>query len=235
MVKFCFTIALALIACTGIQAQTADEIVNKNQDALGGKDKIAQLKSVYMESNVQIMGNDAPSSTTILNNKGFRFEMDMNGLKIIQVFTDKGGWAISPMGGSTSAQDLPTEMWKQGKAQIDLGGPLFNYASKGGKIELLGKDDSTYKIKLTTSENTMITFYIDKSTYLVRKSVQTGNMMGQSVELTTSLSDWKKSDAGVLFPHTIAISGGQFALTTTVTKLTTNQPVDPKIFDKPTS
>ncbi len=226
---------LALIAFTGIQAQTADEIINKNLDALGGKDKIAQLKSVYMESNVQIMGNDAPSSTTILNNKGYRFEMDMNGLKIIQVFTDKGGWAISPMGGSTTAQDLPNDMWKQGKAQIDLGGPLYNYAAKGGKAELLGKEDSSYKIKLTTSENTIITFYIDQTTYLLRKSVQSGNMMGQTVELTTSFSNWKKSDAGVLFPFTISLAGGQFALTTTITKLATNQPVDPKIFDKPTS
>lgn len=53
-------------------AQTADEIISKHIDAMGGKDKLSQLNSVYVESTSEVMGNQAPSKTTILNGKGFR-------------------------------------------------------------------------------------------------------------------------------------------------------------------
>jgi outer membrane lipoprotein-sorting protein len=235
MVKLCFAMIFAFTALTGVKAQTADEIISKHLDAIGGKDKIAALKSVHMESSVQIMGNDAPSTISILDGKGYRFEMDMNGMKIIQVFTNKGGWAISPMGGSTTPQALPDEMYRQGKAQIYVGGPLFNYQAKGSKVEFLGKEDSAYKIKVTTSDSIVINFFIDPTTYLIRKMVQSGNMMGQPVELVTSFSNWKKTDAGILFPYTVELNTGQFTLVTNITKLQTNPDIDPKIFEMPKS
>ena len=235
MLKVCFAMALSLVSLAGVRAQTADDIINKHFDALGGKDKVAQLKSVVMESSVQLMGNEAPSTISILNNKGYRFEMDMNGLKIVQVFTDKGGWVVSPMGGSTAPQDVPADLWKQGKGQIDIGGPLFNYAAKGNKVEFSGKEDSSYKIKLTTADNVVISFFIDQTTYLLRKTVSEGNMMGQSMEITTTFGNWKKSDAGVFFPYLISLNGGQFSIVTTVNKLQVNSTIDPKIFEKPNS
>ena len=45
------------------QAQTADEIINKYIEAIGGKDKLAQLKTKTIESTTQVMGNEGPSST----------------------------------------------------------------------------------------------------------------------------------------------------------------------------
>src|SRR5690349_522 len=82
-------------------AQTADEIIAKHIEAIGGKDKIAAIKSLHMETSSQIMGSDAPGNVTILNGKGFKSETEFNGSKMIQCYTDQGGWATNPMGGNT--------------------------------------------------------------------------------------------------------------------------------------
>ena len=232
LVKQSMLFALALTAFLVSKAQTADEIINKHFDAIGGKDKIDKIKSMYSESTVQVMGNDAPSTLTILNGKGLRMESEFNGQKMVQVFTDKAGWAINPMAGSPDPQAMPDDQYKAGKDQIDIGGPLYNYAAKGSKVELLGKEDSAYKLKVTNKDGVVTTIYIDPNTYLIKKSVQTGTMMGQEMEITRSFSNFQKTDFGLLYPYTVDISyGGQFNITSNVKKIETNKDVDPKIFE----
>lgn len=236
MVKSCLTFMLALIVCTGIRAQTADEIVNKYFEATGGKEKIAQLNSIHTENTVEVMGNQGPSSITILNKKGFRLDTEINGQKIIQVLTDKGGWAVNPMMGSTTPQAIPEDAYKQTRDQIDLAGPLYDYAAKGNKVELVGKEAGAYKLKVTTADSVETNFFIDSATYRLAKLTRSATVMGQPMEVSSTFSDYKKTDFGIYVPFTVEISyGGQFSLTTKVNKIEINQEVDPKIFEMPKS
>src|ERR1019366_4378883 len=82
-------------------AMTADEIVNKHLDALGGKDAIAKVKSMSMDATMQVMGTEAPSKTVVVDGVGMKQESEFNGMKIISAYTDKGGWMINPMAGAT--------------------------------------------------------------------------------------------------------------------------------------
>jgi hypothetical protein len=228
-------LAVATLFC-GVYsfAQTADEIISKHVDAIGGKDKISKIKSIYTESTAQIMGNDAPVVTTVLNGKGFKSETEFNGSKIIQALTDKGGWMINPMAGSSSAQALPDEQYKAAKDQIYVGGELVNYAANGGKAELQGKEGDLYKIKITAKDNSTTTYFIDPATYYLKKAVKQGDMMGQSVEITISFSDYKKTDFGYVIANKIDTDmGGQFSFSATVNKVEINKEIDPKIFEMP--
>lgn len=232
IVKHCLLLFVAITGLIKVNAQTVDEIINKHIDAIGGKAKLDQVKSIYSESSVAVMGNDAPSSLTILNGKGYRLETDIQGQKMVQVYTDKGGWAINPFGGAAEPQAMPDDQYKAGKDQLDVGGPLYNYAEKGNKVELVGKEDSAYKIKETNKDNVVTTFYIDPTTYYIKKAVMTGTMMGQEMEITRTPSNYKKTDFGIVLPYTIDISyGSQFSLTSTVKKVEVNKDVDPKIFE----
>jgi len=223
---------LTVAAVLSVQAQTVDEIIGKHLDAIGGNDKIAQIKSLYAESTVQAMGNESPSTTTILNGKGYKMESEANGQKMVQCYTDKGGWSINPFSGGTDPQELPAEIYKANEDQIFIGGPFVNYAAKGNKMELQGKEDGAYKIKVTNKDGAESVYYIDPSTYYITKQVQKGNMMGQEMEITRTYSDYRKTDAGYVMPYNVDISyGGQFNITASVKKVVVNKDVDPKIFE----
>jgi len=61
-------------------------------------------------------------------------------------------------------------------------------------------------------------------------------MMGQTMEVTTTNSDFKKEKEGIVFPHSIEISyNSQFNVTTTVNKIELNKQIDPSIFEMPKS
>ena len=60
----------ALALATTCRAQTAEDIVNKSIDAVGGKDVIASVKSIVYNQSLEVMGNEVPSTTTIVVGKG---------------------------------------------------------------------------------------------------------------------------------------------------------------------
>src|ERR1019366_7870806 len=92
ILRFLVPAMAELLGVINVHAQTADEIIGIYVDAIGGKDKISGIKSIYKESDIEINGNSASSITYLLNKKGSKMEMDFNGSKIIQCITDKAGW-----------------------------------------------------------------------------------------------------------------------------------------------
>ena len=212
-------------------APSADEIVAKYIDAIGGKDAISKVKSMYMETSVEAMGNDNPGTIEVMDGVGYKSETDFNGATIIQCYTDKGGWTVKPMMGASDPTPMPEDVYNTGKGQIYVGGPLFDYAAKGSKIESMGKDGNAYKIKLTTKEGVESTYKIDATSFLLTEVQAKGKMQDQEIEITSDYSDYRKTDAGLMMPYSIAIDlGGQFALTMTIKKVELNKTIDPSDF-----
>jgi len=234
-VKQFLLLSTVIFSSAFLYSQTVDEIISKHIDAVGGKEKLSGITSLHMEHTAQFMGSDAPSTTTILNGKGFRNESEFNGQKVVRVYTDKGGWSINPFAGSDDPQAMPDEQYKAGEDEIYVE-PFFNYGERGSKAEFLGQekagDVNAYKIKLTNKDSSTSTYYIDPSTFYVIQVVSSTTMMGQELEVRSTLSDYKKTDYGLAVPQTIHVNiGDQFTLTSKLNKIEVNQPVDPAIFE----
>ena len=236
--KTAFLSLIALVSMASMRAQTADEIISKYITAIGGKDKINAVKSLYVESTLEVMGNEAPSTTTIVNGKAFKSETDFNGQKIINVVTDKGGWMLNPMMGQTSPEALPADQAKAGQSQLQIGGPLFDYAAKGNKVELVGKEDvngvSAHKIKVTTKDSVESTYFIDPTTFYILKAVSKG--AGQDGETTITFTNYQKTDFGyvIAMGQQITLPQG-ITLNITNKKVEVNKEIDPKVFEMPKS
>jgi hypothetical protein len=238
--RFVLPALLCIAGVVRLQAQTVDEIINKYIDAIGGKEKISGIKSLYKESDIEVMGNTASSTTYILNGKGFKMEMDFNGSKIVQCITDKGGWGVNPMMGQTSAEALPDDQVKSAQSQLAIEGPLVDYAAKGNKIELLGQEAvngaNTYKLKVTTKDNVQITINIDATTYYPLKAVSKATVSGQEIETTTTFSNYQKTDYGFVVPFAQELTLPQgITLSMKDKKVEVNKDIDPAVFEKPKS
>ena len=232
MTKFYLLLLTAVSLSFAAKAQTADDIIGKYVDAIGGKDKLAQIKSVSTEATVNVMGSDNSATTTLLVGKGYRSDADINGSKIIQVFTDKGGWSINPFAGGTDATAMPDDQYQVGKDGIWLGGALLNYKAAGYTAELLPKDGNNYPVKITAGGN-VTTYFIDANTYLLNKIASKTLMQGAMTDVTTTLSNYQKTDFGYLTAYKIDVDLGQFQMGYVIKSVTINKDIDPKIFDMP--
>lgn len=224
--------ATAMIAVSVLNAQTVDEIITKHTHAIGGKEKLNQVKSLYIENSVEVMGNSVLQKEYLLEGKGYKAEVDFNGANIISVYTDKGGWTVNPMAGASDAQAMPEALYKSGKPLIYFAGALVDYAAKGYKAELVGKDGGSFKIKVSGDGNETY-YFIDPSTYYLTKSIVKGEMMGQAVEVITIYSDHKKTDFGIVLPYTKSIDMGVLQIAQKIDKVEVNKEIDPKIFEIP--
>ncbi|HWB93948.1 MAG TPA: hypothetical protein VG605_18970 [Puia sp.] len=227
-----FFVLAALVTATTCCAQTAEDIVAKNLAAVGGKDVINATKSVVITTNLEVMGNEVPSTTTVVTGKGFKNETEFNGTKIVQCVSDHGGWSINPMTGASTATAMSDEDVKAAQTQL-YPVPLANYTANGGKVELLGDDTADFKVKLTTNTPLAVTYYINKKTYLIDKADIHTTAQGQQIDATAVFSDYRKVDNGLLIPFKVERDMPQYSLSFNVQKVEVNKDIDPAVFEMP--
>lgn len=217
------------------EAQTADDIINKHIEAIGGKDKVSEVKTIYMEGSLDMMNNQSPSVTYIVNGRGYKNEVDFNGTKMITCYTDKGGWTINPFTGQTVATPVAEDVLKAGQLQLDASGQLFDYASKGNKVQFIGKENGTYHLKVVTPTNIETAYFIDTTSYYISKMVTHMTANGQQLEMSAENSDFKKANNGMIMPFSIKVDfvGTGLIITTTSKIIEINKPIDESIFEMP--
>jgi hypothetical protein len=250
-------LCLAFIVTTAVavRAQTVDEIVNKHVDALGGKDKLLSVRSLYMEGTaVMANGTEINTKTWKVQGKLYRQEIDFGMGNVVLIATPTGGWMSNPRTGG-EFKPLPEEQLKAMQGQMDPVDPLVDYAARGNKAELDGKDtvggNACYRVKVTFPSGQTAVYSIDEKTYYVlRETRKGGGMMGGGAagggnagagggrrggnpdgELRIEYADYKKTPDGIVFPYTI-IAGG-FGAKSSITKLDINSPVDVASLSKP--
>ncbi len=231
-----FIIAFVLFV-RAANAQSVDDIINQYIAARGGKDKLEAIKSLHLEGTREMMGNEVDVKVTKVQSQLSRVDFQVGGNDGYTIVTPEKGWMYIPMR-SDEVQEIPAERLKTMQDQLDIVGPLVDYAAKGYKATLLGKDtvkgNEAWKIQLTDSAGKSNTYLIDtKTNLLVQTRVLTSMGMrnnNQQVEVVTDYSDYKDVD-GVMFPQTITTEGsGMGAGAMMFDTIKINQPVDPALY-----
>ena len=220
-------------------SQTADEVINKHFEALGGKDKLANIKTMKLLCNVEIApGMKAPITMYYINNEAMRVEVEVQGMKILSAVEGDSGWSINPMSGKKDAERMNADEIKESKDQMDLTGALFNYKEKGHTVELLGKEDmegtEVYKLKIVKKSGDIEYDYIDASTYLTLKETTTHKFNDKEMTGDVIYSDYRKA-GDIMFPYAMenreaGASQGQALI---VEKIEVNAEIDRSIFKMP--
>src|SRR5450432_1507363 len=189
---------LALVFAQFANAQSLDEVINQYIIARGGKEKLSSIQSVYFEGTRQMMGNEVQVKVTKVDGKLNRVDFEFGGNSGYTIVTPDKGWTYIPMR-SDKPDEIPAARLKTMQDQLDIAGPLVNYAAKGYQAALKGKDTvngkEAYKIQLTNAAGKDITYYIDTKTNLLIQSRQMGEPGrdgGVAKEVITDYSDYKE-------------------------------------------
>jgi hypothetical protein len=121
---------------------------------------------------------------------------------------------------------------KEGLDDLDLQGNLLDYQAKGHTVELLGKEDvegtECFKLKITRKNSGEQVVFIDPATYYIIRTVTKRKAMGQEMDLSVDVSDYREVN-GIKVPFSVSQQFG----TVVFTSIKVNEAVDEKLFANP--
>ncbi len=216
--RFFSILTLGIILLSGVtgSAQTADEIINKYLQALGGQEKLKTIQTVVMEGSLSVQGFELPVKLSSVHNKGVRQDFSLNGMNGYSIITPNAGWNFNPFQGQTKPEPITADDINEGINQLDIQSPFVDYAAKGHSMELLDKEDvegtECFKIRFTYKNGKEDFCFFDPTTfYLVRQKSKT-KANGQEIELVSDLSGYTQNDQGYVFPMTIGSAMGTITM-----------------------
>jgi hypothetical protein len=231
---------IMMAVATASFAQTADEIVAKHIEAIGGAEKWKAIKTIEMNMKTSVQGMDVEIKSIVALDKGMKSVVSVMGQEIVTGVDGDTGWNIRPamMGGTGEAEDMPGSLVKESKKQMMIGGGLLNYKESGSSVELVGKEKldgaEVYNIKLTNKSGEVTNYYISVTTNFILKSAGKIKAQGQETDNEVTYSNFKQVD-GLTFPFTREQPnpqmGGMMTVETDSIKL--NPTIDADFFKKP--
>ncbi len=230
MKKILLSLTLLFAVAFSVSAQTADEIIAKYIDAIGGAEKWSKIKSIKLEGQVEVQGLAIPFTMQGIQLKGQRVDAEFQGNKIIDIVTPTGGWSQNPLAGKATMSPMTSEELKSKLDDLDIQDAFVGYKEKGSTIEFLGKDEEDgneyFKIKMTTKNDNVKTYFFDTKTYLIYKEESIVKQQGQEMKAAVKMLDYQTIDYGVKMPF----KSDQGMMIMVTKKVTVNPVIDESIF-----
>ena len=204
-------------------AQSVQEIVAHHIEALGGKEKLQSLNSVYQEGIAVLpSGAQLHLKTWRIYDRLYREELEFGVGSIVVIVTPRQGWVSTPSTGG-AFKPLPEAQLKALQMEIDPAGALADYSAKGYKIERAGMDTvdgkTCYQVRVWFPNNQFITYSIDQKTwYILRETRKGGGVMGDGSNgagwrglsdgnIMIGFDDYRNTRGAYVFPFAITIGG----------------------------
>jgi hypothetical protein len=155
-----------------------------------------------------------------------------NGTEIAQSYDGEKGYSINPMSGSSD----PVEMTPDQIKDLSRNNMFQNYLAnslKNGQLTLAGEDSvngkPVFKINAKLEGGTNATLFIDKSSYLLVKTLADVNQGGMAVTVESYPSDYQENN-GIMIPMKTTTSAGGMEMVTTFTKVEVDLPMEDSVF-----
>ena len=238
--KHFFLSACLLAAAIFTSAQTADEVITKYITAMGGKEKLNSIQSLHFTGiSTGQNGNEITTDIWKVNNKLYRRNVNFGAGSQTTLITDKSGWQTNFRSGG-AFEAMQEQQRNNQLYEMDCAGPLVDYAAKGHKVELLGKETidgkENNKIKLTTKEGRELNYYFDSATgYINRLSFKgrgrpgADGTPGAEVDVVVNYTNYDKTEDGYTFAFSQTVTGG-FGGAMTFEKIEVNLKIDDKLY-----
>lgn len=223
----------ALMLVPGAQAAdltTAEEVLAKYVDAIGGTDALAKVKTRTIKATFTLpaMGMEAdyslwvapPNSRNVISLPAFG--------DVIRGVTGDVAYMVSPMDGASVLEGAE----KAAMIRQNSFDEYSNWKENFESAEFVGKEDvkgkACYVVTLTAKGDKPATQYFDAESGLLTQVVSDQ----QGMKVTTTLSNYKEVD-GIKMPHKIENTGGQLEFELVYTKVAHNEDIPESTFEIP--
>lgn len=187
---------------------TAQSVIERYVAAIGGADKIAQIKDAYVEGKINL-GGGISVKTWQKGNTKIAVESSMMGQVLSkQVFNGQKGFVEAQGQGIMDLEEAEIDNMKE-QALICKEAA---YAAMGYKLELKGLEDldgkNAYVIEVTRPNGRKSVEYYDKDSGLKLREVSTrGDDEDEPTVITNDFSDYREVGGLVRMPYTLTVSG----------------------------
>lgn len=223
--------AACLIAAVIINAQSLEDIINKYSVA-NKLDKISEFKTIKITAKTSMMGMDMPMEIWMKNPNKIKTVTSFNGQDIVQAFDGEKGYMVNPMAGSSNAVEMTAEQIKEIARNNIFQNYMVNYL-KNGQLTLEGEDNvngkPAFKVKADLDATNKAYMYIDKSSFLLLKTVADINQEGMAITVESYPTDYTET-SGVLLPMKTTTTASGMEIVTTFTKVEIDIPIDDSVF-----
>ena len=166
-----------LLVCAvapSLSAQTVTQIIAKVFVARGGLTKMRAIKSERVSGTISF-GSEASGPFVVELKRPLKMHMTLTvqNQTMVRVYDGTQGWANNPFAGKPNPDPMTDEDLKNISEEADFDGPLVDYAKKGNKLELVGKDKvedkDVWRVRLTTKNGDVRYYLFDAGTFLLLK------------------------------------------------------------------
>ena len=248
--RFFVLLALASVTAVGLaarpraQALTADDIVAKYIQALGGADALSKITSRRATGTVTVAtpNGDLSGPIEILskapNKTRASMTLDLSAMgagsmDLVQRFDGTAGMMSNSMQGDVPIDGSQLENMRNSLFPT----PFLHYKENGTSVTLLPKDaiDGKPVLAILAKPKTgpSVTVYFDPDTFLVARTVVRVNsaQLGGDIDQYQDPSDYRDV-SGVKVPFRVINSGAGQTVTIIFTKVENNVPLDDSVFGK---
>jgi hypothetical protein len=231
--------AMAQTAGSTVKAKppqiTAEEILEKNIEAIGGRKAIEKSASYCLKATLEILGRNVLGALEVCGKAPDKMltvtTIDKVGM-IKQGFDGKAGWSQDPYQGLRTLEgDELEKIRRQAVFNSELKWrELFIKAELTGR-EKVGEQDA-YVIRLTSTDGTTVTRYYDDATFLLLRAVAVDEGPQGKIPVETLYTDYRAVD-GVKTPFQWTQKTPVGEMIIKITEVKTNAEIDDSRFAKP--
>ena len=219
------------------QAQTVDEIIQKNIEACGGSANWQAVESMKIEINYTSFSISRPFKIIRKRPDLYRFEHFVSSKPVTRTYDGEVAWWINPWFGSMDPLRTPSPDSLTTLREKNFESIFWNYQDHGRNVELLANTDvdgvDCYALKVTLENGDAETWYLDTDSYLAVKMEGDFYDFGAKVNLVMYIDDYREVN-GILLPHFLEQEFGTFHRTFELSSIEINTEVDESIFAMPT-
>lgn len=222
--------AMSALPATAADLPSADDVIAKYLDAIGGKDKATSFKTRVTKGTFNLVDMGMEASITMYSAPpNFLSVVELPGMgTALQGVSDGKAWQSIEAMGQVGFVEGPEAAGMLLQADME---PLANWKKHFASAKTVGEetvgDADCIKVEMTPKEGPATTYFFAKDSGLIVQSVGEA----QGMEATTTIGDYKEVD-GVKIAHSIS-TGGMMTIEITIASVENNVDIADDQFDVP--